>query len=217
MFGPYPALNAPPPDRPFRRLRRLAAPAVCALFALAAFGVRAATSLPPGLIVVEDVRVEILNSRKLSYRIRATRGEMSEETREVLLDRPRVEIFDENEAVRNRLGGAGGRFWPVKVRTTDETGVERAVTKYNWDLSGDVTVASDQGHAIRTESILYDSATGTLSSKDRLDFRVPTGRGSILAGSAGEFEVELDKDSGKLKKWTLRKEVRLISTPEEKE
>lgn len=174
----------------------------------------AVAGAPSGSVVVETVMVEIVSRRRMSYRIHAARGEFVESSREILLDRPRVEIFGEDAAVRDRMGGESGRFWPVTVKTVGDDGAERWVTKYNWELRGAVEVVSEQGHWVRGEGLVYDSVENALSSASGIEYKVPTGHGSLLGGSARQFRVELDEETGRLRKWTLLQDVQLKSEPE---
>lgn len=174
-------------------------------------------------IILQAIRLEVMNSRRLAYRIRAESGTMDEETREIRMKRPDVEIYGEDGALSQQIRGESGEVWPVDVvvrETGPEApagGAERTVTKYDWKLSGDVTFESVEGYRLSSDRMRFTNQDRYLSSDAGVDYRLPTGRGSLLEGSARSFRAGIDPDTGRLHSWAVMGDVVLSSVPTEPE
>ncbi len=165
-------------------------------------------------IVFEDLSVDVLAGAKLSYRIVAATGEMDEESRIVEMKKPDVKIYDSQEAEQQRVSSLAGKLWPVTLEETLPDGSKIEVSKYDWQLDGDVQFQSAEGHEIRSPELIFNSKERNISSRRGVQYRIPTGRGSILSGEATEFVADIDPESGAVKGWALTGGVKLAARSE---
>ncbi|MCH8332604.1 hypothetical protein IIC65_01610 [Candidatus Sumerlaeota bacterium] len=171
----------------------------------------------PVIEITGGVEVEVYTNESLAYRIIATSGAIEEVTRIVHLDDPRVSVFGPDDTVREEFRARKGRMWPVRVMTLSSQGTLKEVTKYNWSLSGDVVFQSSQGYRIKSETLIFSSQDGTVSSDDRVEYRIRSRDGGFLEGQAGSFEALIDPETGASNQWLLGGPVKLGFAPVESE
>lgn len=172
----------------------------------------AKSSVQPGYIVLEGVKVDVLTDEKLAYRIEALLGQMNEETREIEMEKPSVSVYDDAQQVKDQATGFRGRVWPVTLKVKDETtGVEEETTKYDWSLEGGVSLVAADGAEVTAMKMAYSSEKQMIYSRSGVEYRLPTGKGGTFIGDAEEFEVEIDPASQKASKWRLGGRVNLIA------
>ncbi len=157
----------------------------------------------------------VTSEGRLSYRIRAGAGALEEESRRIELGGPEVEIYDAAGEVKDRITGREGSAWPVELVGLDADGVEKRSVRYDWAVRGDVRFASSQGYALEAPQIQFNRADYALWSDGGVRFRLPTGRGLALEGTAERFIAQLDGSTGGIKRWEVFGEARLVSSKAE--
>ncbi len=165
----------------------------------------------------EHITLDVMNDQKLVYRIEADKGTMDEDTRIFELVSPHVRIYDDDAGIKQEMVSTAGKAWPVTAKTTDEAGVERESTRYDWSLNGNVDFRSADGYIVKSSELVFDNERSTFTSTKGVEYRIPTGRGSVFEGQAEEFEAVIDEANGALKQWKLTGHVQLTTQKEEEE
>lgn len=165
-------------------------------------------------ILIERLMIRVVSDAKLAYQIEAGMGRMNEDTREIEMSRPNVNIYGEGEQVKQSVRSTLGRMWPVTITVTEKDGKEKEVSKFDWSLTGNVAFESAEGYRVKSEELNFSSAQRNITSQRGVEYRMPTGRGTILSGKANQFEARVDPDSGQMTGWTLGGGVELSADPE---
>lgn len=165
-------------------------------------------------ILIERLLIRVVSDAKLAYQIEAGMGRMNEDTREIEMSRPNVNIYGEGEQVKQSVRSTLGRMWPVTITVTEKDGKEKEVSKFDWSLTGNVAFESAEGYRVKSEELNFSSAQRNITSQRGVEYRMPTGRGTILSGKANQFEARVDPDSGQMTGWTLGGGVELSADPE---
>jgi hypothetical protein len=153
--------------------------------------------------ISEGISVDIYTAGILTHRIESERGLMQEETRNVWMERPRVQIFENGEAARV-VTGEQGRLWPVNIQTPKEDGTVEEVTKFDWQICGGVTFHSADGQSVETPELKFDNGSRMIRGDKGVKFELPAGKeGEIALGNAVGFEVAVDTQAGGLGEWKL--------------
>lgn len=165
-------------------------------------------------IRIDQLLIRVVSDARLAYQIEAGHGRMNEDTREIELFFPKVAIYGEAEQVKQSVRSEAGSMWPVMVLTKNAQGEEKEVSKYDWSLTGDVAFESAEGYLVKSPELNFRSVERNITSYRGVEYRMPTGRGTILTGKAKEFEARVDPDSGALVGWTLGGGVELSADSE---
>lgn len=160
-------------------------------------------------IELEDLRAKVLQGDTLAYEIIAAKGTLGEKSRRIDLEGPTVKIYDRQGQLTDEVSGRSGRFWPETIQIPQENGAAREVTKYNWALEGDVTFRSQNGMSIETPSMHYSHEVDLIQADEGVRYVIPTGRGSLLRGTAQRFETTMGGGGEAFKTWTLMGNVHL--------
>lgn len=176
----------------------------------------AADNQPAGrdLVELDDVHAEVRAGETLAYEIEAAKGFYAADSRVVMLQGPRVSIYDKQGQLKDRVRGREGRMWPVPAVVTHEDGSETVVTKYNWSIRGDVFFHSEQGYELRTPELFFDHQTSEIRSESGIQYLIPTGRGGFFEGTANEFRSVLGGETSLPQNWVLTGAVQLTMREE---
>lgn len=166
------------------------------------------------LVELDDVRAEVRTGETLAYEIEAAKGFYAADSRTVMLQGPRVSIYDRQGQLKDRVRGQEGRMWPVPAVVTQEDGSETVVTKYNWSIQGDVVFQSEQGYELRTPELFFDHQTSEIRSESGIEYLIPTGRGGVFEGTANEFRSVLGDETSTPQNWVLTGAVQLTMREE---
>lgn len=171
---------------------------------------------PAGRDVVEmdDVHAEVRSGEVLAYEIEAAKGYYAADSRTVMLQGPKVSIYDRQGQLKDQVHGREGRMWPVPAVVTQEDGSEIVVTKYNWSIKGDVVFESAQGYELETPELFYDHQTSEIRSESGIRYLIPTGRGGVFEGTAKEFRSVLGGETSLPQNWILTGAVQLTMREE---
>lgn len=164
--------------------------------------------------LLDGLRADVMTGGKPAYRIQGQEGRFKEATRIIELDKPEVQIYDENSAVKEHLTGDTGRMWPVKFKLDPPAGSDqkaKEVEKYDWALQGGVIFQSVQGHRVQAPAIAFDSRTGIIRSDQGLEYQIPSGKKGFLRGEARELDVAVEGAGGGLKQWNMKGMIKLSS------
>lgn len=159
--------------------------------------------------------MEVMNSRRLAYRIEAGSGDMNEDSRVINMVEPFVRIYGEDGGLSQKIQGLRGRVWPVDVKLPPAEGERegKTVTKYDWRLQGGVIFESAEGYWLQSDEMSFTNEDRYLSSDAGVAYTLPTGRGSTLSGKARRFRAGLDAETGRLHSWSVIGDVELSSAP----
>jgi hypothetical protein len=171
----------------------------------------------PGIIQIEGLTVRVHSNDRLAYRITAEAGQMEEESQIVELTRPDVEIYDENREIKQQVAGWRGKLWPVKIQTEQPDGQTKETTKYDWSLAGDVLFEGADGSRVQALEMHFHNESQSVTATTGVQFRMAAGEGSMLSGSADEFEAQIDPATGGINRWVLTGNVTLTAEAVEDE
>lgn len=168
----------------------------------------------PGTITLRGVHAKVMSGSNLAYEIIAETGLVDEKTRDIHMLKPTVRIFDQNGELRDRVVGDSGTLMRDEVSFKKEDGTEETVSKYNWELVGNVLFESEQGYRISAPSLHFDHSKDIISSGGGVSYRIPMGGGGLIEGTAREFRTRLQDGTNAIRSWSLIGQVELSSVKE---
>lgn len=168
----------------------------------------------PGTITLRGVHAKVMSGSNLAYEIVAETGLVDEETRDIRMLKPTVRIYDQNGELQDRVVGQRGTLKRREVSTQKEDGTVEVVSKYDWELVGEVLFESARGYRISAPSLFFDHTRDEIYSDTGVSYRIPMGGGGLIEGTAREFRTRLEDGTNAIRSWSLIGNVELSSEKE---
>ena len=178
-------------------------------------GSATASALAEGKMVLEDLHVMVISDQTPAYEIHAKLGVWDESSWIMKMEEPDITVYDAEGHFKQKFDSREGSFWPVTIVRPDSLGLLKEITKYDWSLTKEVVFKSAQGYELKSGMSRFDSDSSELSYSKGVEYRMPTGRGLILEGTADNFIARIDRETGEIKSWKLVGQVVLSSADTE--